>query len=64
MTTVDTVTVYQDSAGEYRWTAKAANHETIADSSEGYVHLEHAEKMAHELFPHATVIVDTETSDA
>ena len=29
--------MYQDNKGEWRWRLKAANHETIAISSEGYV---------------------------
>ena len=29
--------IYADRAGEWRWRAKADNHLTIADSSEGYV---------------------------
>ena len=29
-------TKYRDNAGEWRWNLKAANHETIAVSSEGY----------------------------
>ena len=28
--------IYKDNAGEWRWTLKAANHETVAVSSEGY----------------------------
>ncbi len=28
--------IYQDNRGEWRWTLKAGNHETIAVSSEGY----------------------------
>jgi len=28
--------IYQDGKGEYRWRLKADNHETIADSAEGY----------------------------
>lgn len=28
--------IYLDNAGEYRWRCQAANHHTIADSSEGY----------------------------
>ena len=28
--------LYKDKAGEWRWNLKAGNHETIADSSEGY----------------------------
>ncbi len=30
-------TIYRDSAGEWRWNLKAANHESIASSGEGYV---------------------------
>ena len=29
-------TMYKDNAGEWRWTLRAANHEAIAVSSEGY----------------------------
>ncbi len=28
--------VYKDNAGEFRWRLKAANHEPIASSGEGY----------------------------
>lgn len=28
--------LYTDKSGEWRWRLKAGNHETIADSSEGY----------------------------
>ncbi|MBS1808391.1 MAG: DUF1508 domain-containing protein [Acidobacteria bacterium] len=28
--------IYQDHANEYRWRLKAANHEPLADSGEGY----------------------------
>jgi uncharacterized protein YegP (UPF0339 family) len=55
--TVETVRVYQDEAGEWRWTAKAANGQTVADSGEGYKHRGHAERMAAEMFPGAKLIV-------
>ncbi len=29
--------VYRDAAGEWRWRARAANDNVVADSSEGYV---------------------------
>ncbi len=29
--------VYKDVRGEWRWTLKAGNHETIATSGEGYI---------------------------
>ncbi len=57
MTGVDYVRVYRDKAGEYRWTSYAANNEPIADSGEGYQHLDYAERKARELFPHARVLV-------
>lgn len=65
MPVVDVVTVYVDANGEYRWTAKARNNETVADSSEGYKNWSHAERMAHELFPNASVVLDinAETRD-
>lgn len=43
----DKVLVYKDSRGEWRWTRKAGNNETISDSGEGYLHKEHAVEMAH-----------------
>ena len=30
--------IYKDAAGHWRWRFRAANHETIAVSSEGYVY--------------------------
>ena len=32
--------IYKDGKGEWRWTYRAANHEPIAVSSEGYVRRE------------------------
>ncbi|WP_127143266.1 YegP family protein [Pelagibacterium montanilacus] len=29
--------LYKDAANEWRWTLRAANHQAIADSGEGYV---------------------------
>jgi uncharacterized protein YegP (UPF0339 family) len=29
--------IYRDKAGYWRWTLRAANHEKVADSAEGYV---------------------------
>lgn len=54
----DTVTVYQDQAGEWRWTRKAGNGEKVADSGEGYVDRSHAVEMATTLFPGVEVVVD------
>jgi uncharacterized protein YegP (UPF0339 family) len=44
-----TVRVYQDAAGEWRWTRRAGNGETVADSSEGYTTLENCLSMAEEI---------------
>lgn len=32
----DYLILYQDKGGEWRWRRRAANHETISDSGEGY----------------------------
>jgi uncharacterized protein YegP (UPF0339 family) len=45
----DKVQVYQDDSGEWRWRRTASNGEVIADSGEGYVHREHAVKMARQV---------------
>jgi uncharacterized protein YegP (UPF0339 family) len=43
----DTVEIYQDSAGEYRWRRlSAGNHQVIATSGEGYVREDHCTEMA------------------
>lgn len=53
--TVAKVVVYKDAAGEWRWTAKAANGQIVADSSEGYRHRIDASSAANALFPEAWV---------
>lgn len=45
-TSGDTVEVYRDVSGEWRWRRIAANHRIIATSGEGYVSLDHAIEMA------------------
>lgn len=45
--THDTVTVYRDRNGEWRWRRRAANGETISDSAEGYTDRGDAVSMAH-----------------
>ena len=50
--------IYQDGQGEYRWRLKANNHETIADSAEGYTgkdSCEHGVKLVKELAADAEV---------
>lgn len=43
---MDTVTIYQDHAEEWRWRRQAANHEIIGDSGEGYLRKSAAVTMA------------------
>jgi len=43
---MDTVTVYQDEAQEWRWRRQAGNNEIIADSGEGYIRRTAAVTMA------------------
>lgn len=38
------VEFYQDAKGEHRWRVKAANGETLAESSEGYLRKADAER--------------------
>lgn len=45
----DTVTVYQDEAGEWRWRRQSANGEIVSTSGEGYENKTHAQDMAFEL---------------
>ena len=49
--TSDTVTIYQDAAGEWRWRRQAGNGEIISTSGEGYENKTYAEKIAQELNP-------------
>lgn len=42
----DTVEVFQDRNGEWRWRRKAGNREVIATCGEGYVSKAHCEEMA------------------
>lgn len=46
----DTVTVFKDEKGEWRWQRQAENGEIVATSGEGYLHRSHAEHMAREVF--------------
>lgn len=43
---LDQVDVYRDKAGEWRWRRVAPNQQIIADSAEGYVHVEDCYAMA------------------
>ena len=50
---VTTVVVYKDDAGEWRWTAFAANNKKVATSGEGYRNRKYAAKVAKDLYPDA-----------
>ena len=52
---VASVLIYQDEAGEYRWTAWSANNKKVADSGEGYVNRGWAKRMAKEMYPEARI---------
>lgn len=41
--------IYQDEAGEFRWTLRAKNGKKIADSAEGYKSLAHCKKMVEKI---------------
>jgi uncharacterized protein YegP (UPF0339 family) len=47
--------LYQDTNLEWRWRLKAANHEIVSDSAEGYVHRRDALAMAASLFPNLPI---------
>lgn len=49
------LTLYKDTAGEWRWTLRAANGEIVADSSEGYSNRQDCLDMAQELFDNVEV---------
>lgn len=44
-----TITIYEDSGGEWRWRLRAGNGETVADSAEGYDSRYNAERAVHNL---------------
>ena len=49
MTTGERVEVYQDEAGEWRWSRIAANNERLSASTEGYKNKGHALEQAYTL---------------
>jgi uncharacterized protein YegP (UPF0339 family) len=53
----DYVEMYQDAADEWRWHRKAANHEIVSESGEGYVDFTYARERAEKLNPHLAVKV-------
>ena len=52
---VEKVVVYLDAEGDWRWSAKARNGETVADSAEGYRNRMFCRKQALALFPQARI---------
>lgn len=53
---VDYVFIYKGKDGDWYWDAKADNHKTVSDSSEGYRSRAYAVRMARSLNPGARVI--------
>jgi uncharacterized protein YegP (UPF0339 family) len=60
---VEKVRIYKDAAGEWRWTAKAANGEPIADSGEGYESRDYCRGVVVGMFPGAEIVVDGDPSE-
>lgn len=54
----DTLTVWRDRSGEYRWTRKAANGRSIAVSGEGYTNWQDAFEICKSLWPDTPILVD------
>lgn len=52
---VESIRVYRDAAGEWRWSGFAANRREVADSGEGYRNHGDALGAATSLFPDAIV---------
>ncbi len=53
---VDTVKLYEDAKGEWRWSAQAGNGDKLADSGEGYKNHGDALDSARALFPDAQLV--------
>lgn len=64
MAKVQSVSVYQDAKGEYRFRALAGNHQVIAVSGEGFINRAWAIAMAKDLFPDADLNVEGEGPEA
>lgn len=56
MDPVSSVLVYRDVAGEWRWTASAANGRKVANSGEGYQHRADCVDAARSIFPGAELV--------
>ncbi len=54
----DTLTVWRDQAGEYRWTRKSANGRKLATSGEGYRDWKDCFDMAKSLWPDKAILVN------
>lgn len=55
---MDSVFVFKDIAGEWRWTRKSTNGRIVADSSEGYANRDDCIQMALRINKAAQVFVD------
>jgi uncharacterized protein YegP (UPF0339 family) len=47
---MNTVQIYKDAAGEWRWRLVASNGQTVATSGEGYKNLSHCEEMVNSMW--------------
>lgn len=54
----DTLTVWKDRSGEYRWSRKARNGKRIATSGEGYINWQDCFDICQSLFPGTAIVVD------
>lgn len=59
MSNADHIRIYQDTQGEYRWHAQAANGEIIAEG-ESHTRLADAVRAAQAVFPGVRIVEDTE----
>lgn len=59
----NTVHVYRDDVGEFRWRLKAGNGEEIGKSEEGYSDRSYARQVAVERNPDAVLVDDSPQTD-
>ena len=60
----DTVTVYKDVAGLWRWRRTAANGKELSKSSQGYTHRMDCYTIAAMLNDEATLVIETPADEA
>ena len=55
--------IFKDKAGEYRWNLRSRNGEIVADSAEGYKHLDDCLVIASELHPGVRIDIDDDGNE-